>query len=74
MGWLSIDRQSIKADPSSEVFIAIGRIFSGVLNRESNLYVLGHRHDPLDDNFVRNGNPDFGMLYVDLYDANLFYS
>jgi ribosome assembly protein 1 len=34
-------------DNNSEVFVAVARVFSGVLKRDSNLFVLGHRHDPL---------------------------
>ena len=34
------------SDSSGEVFMALGRVFSGVLTRESRLYVLGHRHNP----------------------------
>ena len=35
--------------PEKEVFLALGRVFSGVLTRDcsaSGLYVLGHRHNP----------------------------
>lgn len=32
---------------NAEVFLALGRVFAGVLRKESNLYVLGHRHNPL---------------------------
>ena len=38
---------SIQLDPTSEIFMALGRVFSGTLRRNSNLYILGHRHDPL---------------------------
>lgn len=31
---------------AEEVFMALGRVFSGVLRRSAKLYVLGHRHDP----------------------------
>ena len=34
-------------DPSAEVFMALGRVFSCVLTRDSILFVLGNRHDPL---------------------------
>ncbi|CAK9250496.1 unnamed protein product [Sphagnum jensenii] len=30
-----------------EIFVALGRVYSGVLHRDLNLYVLSHRHDPL---------------------------
>ena len=33
-------------DGPTEVFMALGRVFSGVLRRDSKLVVLGHRHDP----------------------------
>lgn len=33
-------------DAMSEVFMALGRVFSGVLSREKDLYILGNRHDP----------------------------
>jgi hypothetical protein len=34
-------------DGPEEVLMALARVFSGVLRRTSNLYILGHRHDPL---------------------------
>lgn len=34
-------------DSSTEVFMALGRVFSGVLTRDKDLYILGNRHDPL---------------------------
>jgi ribosome assembly protein 1 len=34
-----------------EMFVAIGRIFSGILTRQSTLFVLGNKHDPL--SFIR---------------------
>lgn len=36
-----------------EVFVALGRIFSGVLHRNSKLSILGHKHDPL-NKFIKN--------------------
>lgn len=39
--------RSVQLEPNSEVFMALGRVFSGTLRRNSNLYILGHRHDPL---------------------------
>jgi ribosome assembly protein 1 len=33
--------------PDGEVFMALARVYSGVLRRDSDLFVLGHRHDPL---------------------------
>lgn len=30
-----------------EIFMALGRVFSGVLTRRSELFVIGHKHDPL---------------------------
>jgi hypothetical protein len=34
-------------DLPAEVMVALARVFSGVLKRDSNLYLLGHRHDPV---------------------------
>ena len=31
-----------------EVFVALGRVFSGTITRNSNLYAINHRHEPLD--------------------------
>ena len=31
-----------------EVFVALGRVFSGTMTRNSNLYAINHRHEPLD--------------------------
>lgn len=33
--------------PENEVFMALARVYSGVLKRDSDIYVIGHRHDPL---------------------------
>ena len=33
-------------DINDEVFIALARVFSGVLRRDSRLFVLGHHHNP----------------------------
>ncbi len=33
--------------PDGEVFMALARVFSGVLRRDSDIFVIGHRHDPL---------------------------
>ena len=30
-----------------EVMMALARVFSGVLRRDSNMFVIGHRHDPV---------------------------
>jgi ribosome assembly protein 1 len=30
-----------------EIFMALGRVFSGILRRNSNLYIIGHKHDPM---------------------------
>eukprot|EP01035_Chromulina_nebulosa_P018975 gene18975-24786_t len=38
-----------KYDNTKEIFMALGRVFSGVIDRNSCLYVLGNRHDPLLD-------------------------
>lgn len=46
--------------PDSEVFIALARVFSGVLKRDSPLFVLGSKYDPLADvatTAVPGGNP-----------------
>jgi ribosome assembly protein 1 len=32
--------------PDQEVFMALGRVFSGYLKRNSDLYVIGHKYDP----------------------------
>lgn len=46
----SKDASAIDLDPvSGEVMMAMGRVFSGVLRRESKLMVLSPRHDPLGD-------------------------
>lgn len=42
-------------NPESEVFIALARVFSGVLKRDSPLYVLGSKYDPLADISSTNG-------------------
>jgi ribosome assembly protein 1 len=54
-------------DPMGEVFMALGRVFSGVLRRDSKLHVLGHRHDPLmalDDDEVTETRVTASMLTV----------
>lgn len=38
---------AISLQPENEVFMALARVYSGVLKRGSNVYVIGHRHDPL---------------------------
>jgi ribosome assembly protein 1 len=40
--------------PDEEVFLAIGRVFSGVLTRDSTLHVIGHKYDP----FAAKASPD----------------
>lgn len=32
--------------PEQEVFLALGRIFSGTLQRNSQVHIVGHKHDP----------------------------
>ena len=34
------------ADATTEVFVALARVYSGVLRPDSRLFVLGHHHDP----------------------------
>jgi ribosome assembly protein 1 len=34
-------------DSSTEIFMALGRVFSGVLSRDTDLFILGNRHDPM---------------------------
>jgi len=34
-------------DEPTEVMVALARVFSGVLRRDCNLYIIGHRHDPV---------------------------
>jgi len=41
-----LDVSTFNLDPAGEVFIALGRVFSGVLRRNSKIFVLGHRHNP----------------------------
>jgi ribosome assembly protein 1 len=41
-------------DSSTEVFMALGRIFSGVISRDRDLYILGSRHDPLAEDVDSN--------------------
>ena len=52
---LSLNREIRRKDPtaseldpfSGEVLMALGRVFSGIVSRRTELYVLTHRHDPL---------------------------
>ena len=42
---------TVTTEPSDEepveVMMALARVFSGVLRRDSNMFVIGHRHDPV---------------------------
>jgi hypothetical protein len=40
-------KSAVDIDPQEEILMALARVFSGVLRRDSNLYVIGHRHNAL---------------------------
>ena len=44
---------------SQEVFLGLGRVFSGMLSSDSKLYILNKDHDPLSDN-----NEESGLVQV----------
>lgn len=47
--------------PEQEVFLALGRVFSGTLRRNSPIYVLGRKHDPYSfvvDQQTRSGDQE----------------
>lgn len=63
-------------DNNSEVFIALARVFSGILKRDSKLFVLGHRHDPLatqkDTDYDLNGEIPSNFTAVTKIPINSF--
>lgn len=49
--------------PDQEVFLALGRIFSGTLKRDSHVHIVGHKHDPYSFALSQDNNqPD---VYAD---------
>lgn len=42
-------RQDIVMDSTTEIFMGLGRLFSGVISRDKDLYILGSRHNPLSE-------------------------
>lgn len=46
-GDVPTDSSATNLREDDEVFLALGRVFSGQVTRDSNLFVLSNRHDPL---------------------------
>ena len=48
-----------------EEFVALGRVFSGTMTRNSNLYAINHRHEPLDPALLALTGSGEGDLVLD---------